>query len=482
LNTTLSNFDVFVIGSGPNGLAAAVALAQQGLKVKVFEAKDSVGGGTRTLELTEPGFKHDICSAVHPTAVSSPFFNTLPLSYHGLAWIHPDFPLAHPLDNGEAVIVEKSFENTLQRLGSDSKNYKKLFKDFIDSWEYLSKDLFGTLRIPNHPISMMRFGWYGMFSSTLLSNSFFKSERTKAYFAGLAAHSILPLENAFTASFGLVLGTTIHSVGWPIAKNGSHAITKALESYFKTLGGEIELNTHIESLDEFPEGKPILFDLTPQQIVTIADRKLPDSLRDKLLSYNYGPGVFKIDFALSEPVPWLNEECKKAGTLHLGGTMQELVHAEKEVWDGIHSTNPYVLISQPSLFDDSRAPKGKHVLWSYCHVPNGSKENMEKQIIDQIERYAPGFRDTIISFSSMTAMDFEKYNPNYIGGDINGGAQNLKQLFGRPLIKWDPYKLPVENLYICSSSTPPGGGVHGMSGFNAARSVLKNEFGIKLSL
>ena len=482
MSSSLSNYDAFVIGSGPNGLAAAIALAQQGLKVKIFESKDSVGGGTRTLELREPGFKHDICSAVHPTAVSSPFFNTLPLSDYGLEWIHPDFPVAHPLEDGEAVIAEKSFENTLERLGADSKNYRKLFKEFVDSWQYLSKDLFGTLRIPNHPLAMMRFGWYGMFSSNLLSSSFFKLDRTKAYFAGLAAHSILPLENAFTASFGLVLGTTVHSVGWPIAKNGSHSITKALAGFFEFLGGEIELNTHIESLEEFPANKPILFDLTPQQITTIADSKIPDSLKERLLRYNYGPGAFKVDFALSEPVPWLNEECKKAGTLHLGGSMEELAYSEKDVWKGIHSEKPYVLVSQPSVFDETRAPKGKHVLWSYCHVPNGSTEDMEERIINQIERYAPGFRDIIISTSTMTAMDFEKYNPNYIGGDINGGAQNLKQLFGRPLIKWDPYKLPVDHLYICSSSTPPGGGVHGMSGFNAARSVLKNEFGIKLTL
>lgn len=482
MNSSLSNYDAFVIGSGPNGLSAAIALAQQGLKVKIYESKETIGGGTRTLELTEPGFYHDICSAVHPTAVSSPFFSSLPLSEYGLEWIHPDFPIAHPLEDRESVIVERSLELTLERLGVDSKSYRNLFKDFIDSWEYLSKDLFGSLRIPQHPSAMMRFGWYGMFSSKLLSNSFFKLARTKAYFSGLAAHSIIPLENAFTASFGLILGTTVHSVGWPIAKGGSHSITKALASYFKSLGGEIETNTHIESLDDFPTNKPILFDLTPQQIITIADDRIPYSLRDKLLSYKHGPGAFKVDFALSEPVPWLNEESKRAGTLHLGGSMEEISHSEQEVWNGIHSEKPYVLISQPSIFDDTRAPKGKHVLWSYCHVPNGSTKNMEEQIINQIERYAPGFRNIIISKSSMTAMDFEKYNPNYIGGDINGGAQNFKQLFGRPLLKWDPYKLPVENLYICSSSTPPGGGVHGMGGFNAAKSVLKNEFGIKVSL
>ncbi|MFY0685381.1 MAG: NAD(P)/FAD-dependent oxidoreductase [Balneola sp.] len=473
-----SIFDAYVIGSGPNGLSSAIALAQQGLKVKIFEAKDSVGGGTRTLELTESGFKHDICSAVHPTAVSSPFFNTLPLQKFGLEWIHPAFPLAHPLENNEALIVERSLEATLSRFDKDAKNYKKLFNDFINSWEDLSEDLFGTLRIPKHPLSMMRFGWYGMFSAKLLADSFFKTERAKAYFCGLAAHSILPLENAFTSSFGLVLGTTVHSSGWPIAKGGSHSITKALAALLESLGGEIELNTRIETLDQLPPNKPVLFDLTPRQIITIAENKLSKSLKDKLLNYQYGPGAYKMDFALSEPVPWLNEDCKKAGTLHLGGSMKEIMHSEREVWKGIHSDKPYVIVSQPSIFDGTRAPKGKHTLWAYCHVPNGSTENMNEQIIAQIERYAPGFRDTVISYSDMTAMDFEKYNSNYIGGDINGGAQNLKQLFGRPLFKWDPYKLPVDHLYICSSSTPPGGGVHGMCGFNAAQSVLKNEFGI----
>ena len=300
MNSQLSNYDAFVIGSGPNGLSAAIALAQQGLKVKIYESKETIGGGTRTLELTEPGFYHDICSAVHPTAVSSPFFSSLPLSDYGLEWIHPDFPIAHPLEDKESVIVERSLELTLERLGADSKSYRNLFKDFIDSWEYLSKDLFGSLRIPQYPLAMMRFGWYGMFSSKLLSNSFFKLARTKAYFTGLAAHSIIPLENAFTASFGLILGTTVHSVGWPIAKGGSHSITKTLANYFESLGGEIETNTHIESLDDFPTNKPILFDLTPQQIITIADDRIPDLLRDKLLSYKHGPGAFKVDFALSE--------------------------------------------------------------------------------------------------------------------------------------------------------------------------------------
>lgn len=479
MSERLSSVDVFIIGSGPNGLAAGIALAKKGLKVHIFEAKDSVGGGTRTLELNEPGFFHDVCSAVHPTAISSPFLSKLPLEHFGLEWIQPTFPLAHPLEFSDSVIVEQSFENTLDRLENDGKHYRKLFKEFVDSWQYLSKDIFSELRIPNHPLSMLRFGWYSMFSAKLLANSFFKNERTKAYFLGLAAHSILPLEKAFTSAFGLVLGTSVHSVGWPIAKKGSHSITKAMLGYFESLGGSVEYNRPITSLKEIPEDKIILFDTTPQQICEIAGNKLPIELQTKLKYYKYGPGSFKIDFALSEPVPWKDAECRQAGTLHLGGTMKEIIISEQQVWQGKHPQKPYVIVSQPSIFDDTRAPKGKHTLWAYCHVPNGSKQNMEQEIIDQIERYAPGFKDIIIAKSSLTATDFQSYNPNYIGGDINGGAQSLRQLFGRPLLKWDPYKLPVDKLYICSSSTPPGGGVHGMCGYNAAKSVLKNEFGIK---
>jgi len=473
-----NNFDAYVIGSGPNGLAAAINLAQKGLKVKVFEAKDTIGGGTRTQELTEPGFLHDVCSAVHPTAVSSPFFNTLPLADYGLEWIYPEFQIAHPLANNEAVIIEQSFENTLQRLGKDGKNYSSLFKSLIDSWPLLVEDVFGTLRVPKHPLQLIRFGWFGMFSAKHLSNSLFKSDDLKTYFAGLAAHSIIPLEKAFTATFGLMLGITAHTVGWPIAKGGSKSITDALAAYFISLGGVIETNRHIQSLDEFPENKPILFDLTPRQIVQIAGNRIPDSIRNRLKKYTYGPGVFKMDFALSEPTPWANKEARRAGTLHLGSTYAEIAKSERDMWNGIHSEKPYVLISQPSIFDETRAPKGKHTLWAYCHVPAGSTKDMTVEIENQIERYAPGFKDTIISKALMNTVEFEKYNPNYIGGDINGGAQFATQLFGRPLFKWNPYKLGDKGIYICSSSTPPGGGVHGMAGFHASQTVLKNEFNL----
>ncbi|MEQ8525746.1 NAD(P)/FAD-dependent oxidoreductase [Gracilimonas sp.] len=471
-------YDAVIVGSGPNGLSAAVRLSQEGLKVLVLEAKPTIGGGTRTQEITEPGFLHDICAAVLPTTAGSPFLNSLNLKKYGLEFIQPDIPYAHPLDDGDAAVCYRSLEKTAESLGVDHKNYTKLFGEFVNHWKYLSEDIFGTLRIPKHPLLMARFGWYGQFSAKHLGNSLFKSDKTKALFAGCAAHSIIPLEKAFSASFGLVLGSSAHSVGWPIAKGGSASVTNALAALLEEQGGKIQTNVEVKSLADIPSSKTILFDLTPHQIVDIAGDQLPKNYRDKLRRYEYGPGAFKVDWALSEPVPWQNEECRKAGTLHLGGIFSEIAEGEKAVWEGRHHDKPYVLLSQPSLFDDTRAPEGKHTLWAYCHVPNGSTKDMTDIIENQIERFAPGFKDIIISKKTITAEGFEQYNPNYVGGDINGGAQFFKQLFGRPVLKWDPYKIPGNGLYICSSSTPPGGGVHGMCGYNAAQSVLKNEFGI----
>lgn len=471
------NFDAYIIGSGPNGLAAGIHLAQNGISVKIFEAKDTIGGGTRTKELTEPGFLHDVCSAVHPTALSSPFLKTLPLSDYGLEWIHPTIPLAHPFLDGNAFIAEKSIYETAARLGKDKKMYLNLFEDFVHNWDDLSEDVFGNLRTVNHPLSLLRFGWYGIFSSKLLAQSIFDKIETRTYFAGLAAHSILPLSKMFTAAFGIILGTSVHAVGWPIAKGGSQSITNAMAEYFKSLGGEIEVNSEITSLKQIPDNKVIMFDTSPAQMIEIAGETLPVKYLRRLADFKYGPGAFKMDFALSEAVPWENEECRKAGTLHLGANFYEIASSERAVWKGEHSANPYVLVSQPSLFDDTRAPKGKHTLWAYCHVPNNSKQDMSEEIISMIEKYAPGFRDTIISSSSMNAQDFQAYNSNYRGGDINAGAQYASQLLGRPIFKWDPYSTPIKGIYICSSSTPPGGGVHGMCGYNAAQSVMKNEFG-----
>ncbi len=472
------DYDAVVVGSGPNGLSAAVRLAQEHLRVLVLEAAPTIGGGTRTQELTEPGFLHDICSAVHPTAAGSPYLNSLPLEKYGLQWIQPDYPFAHPMENGEALVVSRSIADTAGRLPDDEKSYIRLYQKFVDEWPALAEDIFGTLRLPKHPFIMARFGWYGMFSAKLLGNSLFDHPKAKALFAGCAAHSILPMSKAFSASFGLVLGASAHAVGWPFAKGGSAAITHALAEHFKHLGGEIECNHRVESLRDIPPAQAILFDLTPHQITDIAEGKLPSGYHKNLRSYTYGPGVFKMDWALSEPVPWKNKQCRKAGTLHLGGTFEEIASSEEAIWKGDHHVSPFVLAAQPSVFDDSRAPAGKHTFWAYCHVPNGSEKDMTEAIENQIERYAPGFRDTIISKHTMHAMDFEQYNANYIGGDINGGAQFAKQLFGRPVLRWNPYKIPGSGMYICSSSTPPGGGVHGMSGFHAAEIALKQEFEI----
>ncbi len=474
----MATYDAVIVGSGPNGLSAGILLAQQGLSVHIIEAEITIGGGTRTQELTEPGFLHDVCSAVHPTAVASPFLSTLPLHDYALEWIYPEVAAAHPFVDGNAILGYQSLNKTLEQFGSDAKMYKRLFVDFIEHWESLRVDLFGTLRGVENPLSMARFGWYGWLSAKDLTNALFKKAEAKAFFAGMAAHSILPLDKLFSASFGLVLTTSMHAVGWPIAKSGSASITNAMASYFKSLGGSIETGNRITDYAEIPKAKAILFDLTPRQIVTICGDNLPNPYRKKLNRYTYGPGVFKMDFAVSEPIPWKHKDCLKAGTVHLGGSFEEIAFSEKEVWSGNHPQNPYVLLSQPSIFDESRAPKGKHIVWAYCHVPNGSEKNCSDEIIDQIERYAPGFRETILSTHTMSAVQMNAYNENYVGGDINGGAQSFSQLVGRPVLKWDPYKIPLPGAYICSSSTPPGGGVHGMCGFHAAKSALKNEFGM----
>ncbi|MBO6793466.1 MAG: NAD(P)/FAD-dependent oxidoreductase [Balneolaceae bacterium] len=476
----MATYDAVIVGSGPNGLAAAILLAQQGLKVHVIEAEETIGGGTRTKELTESGFLHDVCSAVHPTAVASPFLSSLPLEKYGLEWIYPEASVAHPLEEGNGILGYQSLDKTLEQFGKDAKMYKRLFGDFIENWDSIKYDLFGTLRSVENPLSMARFGWYGWLSAKDITNSLFKNPETKALFAGMAAHSILPLDKLFSASFGLVLTTTMHAVGWPIAKGGSATITKAMASYLESLDGTIETGNRITDFTEIPDAKAVLFDLTPHQITKICSTQLPNAYRKKLNKYKYGPGAFKIDLAVSEPIPWKNEAIGKAGTVHLGGSFEEIGYSEKQVWQGNHPEKPYVLLSQPSIFDDLRAPKGKHTVWAYCHVPNGSDRDCTEEIVSQIERYAPGFRDTIIAKHTMTAVQMNDYNENYIGGDINGGAQFFKQLIGRPVLKWDPYKIPFDGAYICSSSTPPGGGVHGMCGYHAAKSALKNEFGIEV--
>lgn len=469
--------DAIIIGSGPNGLAAAIRLAQKGLSVTVFEKETSVGGGTRTRELTLPGFKHDICSAIHPLARSSPFLASLPLEKYGLEWIQPEVPVAHPLDNRAGGALFRSLDQTVEHLGKDGKKYRQLTEPFINSWEKLLPDILAPFSLmPGHPFLMGRFGLQALRSAEGFIRKF-KTPVVRALFAGLAGHGILPFDKTATAAIGLVLGIGAHTVGWPYPKGGSHHITKAMAAYFESLGGTIKTDTVVESPDQLPAAKAVLFNTTPKQILDMVEDRLPSNYARKLRRFEYGCGVFKLDLALTEPIPWTDEWCRKAGTVHLGGTFEEIAASEKDTAGGQHPEKPYVLLAQQSLFDDSRAPNGKHTCWAYCHVPNGSTEDMSGPILDQIERFAPGFRDCIIGRHAMNTEDMHAYNPNYIGGDINGGKQHITQLFTRPAGLFDPYHIPDTNFYICSSSTPPGGGVHGMCGYHAAESVLgRKEF------
>jgi phytoene dehydrogenase-like protein len=469
------DYDAVVVGSGPNGLAAAITLAQAGWSVLVLEARDTVGGGARSAELTLPGYIHDVCSAVHPLGAGSPFFRTLPLAEHGLEWIHPPAPLAHPFDHGTAAVLERSVEATGKTLGPDAAAYRKLMAPLVADWDKLAVDLLGPLRLPpRHPLALARFGWHAIPSARRLAQRLFEDERARALFAGMAAHSMIPLDQSPTAAFGLVIGILGHAVGWPLPRGGSQRIADALACYLRSLGGEIVTGVRVESLDELPPAGAVLCDVTPRQLLRIAGQRLPAGYRRKLAGYRYGPGVFKVDWALDGPIPWQAAECMRAGTLHLGGTLEEMAAAERVVWRGEHPDKPYVLVVQPSMFDPTRAPEGKHTAWAYCHVPNGSTFDVTERIEGQIERFAPGFRDLILARSVKSAVEMEQYNPNYIGGDINGGVQDLRQLFTRPVFRLVPYSTPLKGLYICSSSTPPGGGVHGMCGHFAARAALRD--------
>lgn len=469
-------YDAVIIGSGPNGLAAAIRLAEKGLSVKVFEKEKTIGGGTRTDELTLPGFHHDVCSAIHPMAKASPYLQSLPLEDFGLKWIRPVIPVAHPLDNEPAGALFRSLDQTVNHLGSDGNTYRRIVEPFLDSWEELLPGILSPFRLlPDHPFLLARFGRHGLRSAEGFSKKF-KSKRMRALFAGLAGHGIIPFDKAATAAIGLVLGMAAHQVGWPYPRGGSHNITKAMAQYFESLGGEIETGAEITSLRQLPDALATLFDNTPWQIMSIAGDRLTDRYAGKLRNFEYGCGVFKIDMALSEPIPWKDPLCRKAGTVHLGGTFEEIAASEQASAGGSHPEKPYVLVAQQSLGDESRAPDDHHTCWAYCHVPNGSTKDMSQPIIDQIERFAPGFRDCILARHTMNTEALHAYNPNYIGGDINGGKQDMSQLFSRPAGLFDPYHIPETNLYICSSSTPPGGGVHGMCGFHAAESALGREF------
>jgi phytoene dehydrogenase-like protein len=466
-------YDAVVVGAGPNGLAAAITLAQAGRSVIVFEASETLGGGCRSAALTLPGFVHDVCSAIHPYFISSSFFRTLPLEQYGLEWIQPPTPLAHPLDDGTAVVLERSLEATAAGLGRDGAAYRRLMTPLVRDWGPIAQTILGPLRPTPHVLALARFARHALRSARGLAEGRFQGEPARAIFAGMAAHSILPLEQPPSAAASLVLGSLAHIVGWPIPRGGSQWIVDALAAHLRSLGGAIVTGVEVTSLDELPPARDILCDVTPRQLARLAGDRLPRGYEQQLSRYRYGPGVCKLDLALDGPIPWQADACRRAGTVHVGGTLAEIAASERAVWRGEHPERPYVLLAQQSLFDPTRAPEGKQTVWAYCHVPNGSTCDMSERIEAQIERFAPGFRDRILARHTLTAAEMQRYNANYVGGDINGGVQDLWQLFTRPTIRPVPYATPVKGLYICSSATPPGGGVHGLCGYLAAQTVLR---------
>ncbi len=470
-------YDAIVVGSGPNGLAAAIVLARAGCSVQVLEANAIIGGGARSAELTLPGFVHDLCSAVHPLAAGSPFFKTLPLDRFGLTWIQPEIALAHPLDDGTAACLHRDVDLTAAQLNTDGPAYVRLFKSLSRDWEKLAAEfLQPMLHLPRHPIALARFGIPAVCPAALFAKFLFKYEPARALFAGIAAHSFLPLHAPVSSAFALVLGMAGHAVGWPIPRGGSQAITNSLAAYLRELGGEIATGHRVERLTDLPKSRAVLLDISPWNFLRIAGERLPTWYRRRLRRFRHAPGIFKIDYALNSPIPWKTEACKHAGTIHLGGGLDEIAQAEREVARGKIPDRPFVLVAQQSLFDETRAPHHQHTLWAYCHVPFDCKIDMSTRIESQIERFAPGFRDCILARHSMGAVDLEKSNANLAGGDINGGAANFRQLIARPILSATPYRTPLRGVYLCSASTPPGGGVHGMCGYHAARAALRDLF------
>lgn len=470
----MKRYDAVVVGSGPNGLTAACILARAGLDVVLIEGFTELGGGTSSAELTLPGFIHDRGSAVHPFGIASPIFRILQLERFGLRWIQPSLPVVHPLDGGRAAIIRRSIRATADELGDDGAAYYRLFAPMVKSWEQIAPLVLHPLRFPAYPISAARFGMRSILPATVLARLLFRHEKAAALMAGLSAHSMLPLEAAFSSAPTLVLGALAHKVGWPIPQGGAGSIAKALLNFFRAHGGKVITGKWIKHLDELPPHKIALLDLTPRQLLQLGSDYLPDSYREQLENYRYGPGIFKLDYALDGPIPWQAEDCARSATVHIGGTMAEIASAERAPHYQQHAAQPYVLLAQPSLFDPSRAPEGKHTAWAYCHVPNGSNEDMTFAIEEQIERFAPGFRSRILARNITTSSDIEQWNPNLIGGDISGGLPDWKQLFARPVLSLHPQRTPIPSLYLCSSSTPPGPGVHGMCGYHAAKLALQD--------
>ncbi len=467
--------DIIVVGAGPNGLSAAVLLAQHGLRVVVHEATESIGGGTRTEPLTLPGFIHDVCSAVHPLGAGSPFFRTLPLEQHGLQWIHPPLLMAHPFDDGTAAILDRSTFTTGETLGrTDARPYRNFVEPFVRNWEALFSDVLAPpIRIPRHPLLMARLGRFGMRSAMGLARSLFAEPRARAFFVGIAAHTLMPMEMAPSAAFGIVLAVAGHAVGWPVPRGGSQRIAEALAALLRDHDGKIETSSPVRSLDAFDRARAIVLDVTPRQLLAIAGERLSAPYRARLRRWRYAPGVFKIDWALSAPIPWKAAECRRAGTIHVGGSAEEIAKSASDAWNGKDDDRPYVIVAQPSLFDDTRAPAGKHTAWAYCHVPNGSTRDMTSAVERQIERFAPGFRDIILARHTFDTHQLEEHNANLVGGDINGGVQDVMQFLFRPARRLNPYTTPDPRIFLCSASTPPGGAVHGMCGYHAAKTVLR---------
>jgi phytoene dehydrogenase-like protein len=473
-----SGYDAVVVGAGPNGLSAAIALAQAGCSVLVCEAAHAPGGGVRSAELTLPGFVHDLCSAVHPMAIASPFFQSLPLAAHGVEWVHPDLPLAHPLDSGDAAVLDRSVRRTSQSLGADGAAYGRLIGPFVERWTDLVGDALGPLAMPRHPLLMARLGAAGALPASVLATLVFRTEAGRALFAGLAAHGVMPLNAPFTSAIGLMLQAAGHAGGWPFPRGGAQRLTDALVACFESLGGELALGQRVDSIDALPRASMILCDVPPREMLRIAGHRLPPSYARRLSEYRHGPGAFKIDWALDGAIPWRAEACRRAGVVHVGGTLDEIADAERITANGGHPPHPFVLVAQQSLFDPARAPAGRQAVWGYCHVPNGSTVDMTGAIEAQIERFAPGFRERILARHTMTTADLEAHNRNLVGGDFSGGANTALQLFWRPTA--GTYRTPVKGLYFCSASTPPGGGVHGMCGVHAARAALRDRGRVEL--